>query len=989
MRHFLLCATLVLVASLPAAAATSFIHTETSTMPLAGIAATTTLPAPATCDVVFRLVEPVTAGSLQFEVDYAAAPGGFKGSGPGIPNGGTLECSSLIAGALGAFNDDDEARSLTAAIIKTVGFTGPVALASCVFELDDDVAPVADDFVITVTDAKDPQVVPIVPTPTVDVSDIDCTHCGDGLPDLGEECDDGNLVDGDGCSSTCMVETGWDCAGFPPVCTENCGDGLVVGTEACDDGNYASGDGCSPSCGIEAGWNCPDEQSPCTELCGDGFVTGSEQCDDGNTESRQGEACSGACTWFGCCDSDGSGSVTASDALLILLSAVNPARGPCDRCLCDSITSPSPWPVSAVDSLACLRVAVGIATQTACPACEATTLPVETLEEIADVEAQEVWGQNVARGTGVPTYDDDGNVFSYIFPYAIGAPAAPAEADILEAVATASARHARRDEAFYADVVNQVGEMGSVQVAASMNDFPILAVLHSLHPYFLSQAAATEKAKTLLGTSDVALQGLLYLGPHEEYFQFDSESDSVSLQVHTLLSRDEVRAMTLESAPSTTKRTAFAPEVARRRDAAWHELAERAADPFAEPVEPRTITVIPNRTSIPVVDWTCWCVPTSMTMIAGFSDYYDAASSGTTTGYGRIIDYWHEQECNQNVPNFMDELTDVIDTSKCPAGCKWSSTSLEGILNTTNKYNFTLHEVAGTSSNDWAWQPLTDEIDTGRPVFWSVGPKGAHTMVAYGYRTSGSEKFVITYNTWGVTAAEQMAEYNYDQWSGAAIKYSGVGWLTPGGSTAPDHAVLRSPRGNEVLFGSSQIQWEVWGTTITKTTISFSADAGNTWTVLASNLPTTTGINNYSWNASTVTSEGRIKIQAYSTSGEYIAGDGSPDNFYVQSQADLVLVSSPTSGLCQKNPSGQLLVKIKNQGTTPAGASMTRIVFSPGGTVFAGAPAIAAGATANVAVTMPSACYDPDCSFTITIDVNDDVGEANEGNNSGNGTCVG
>jgi cysteine-rich repeat protein len=34
-----------------------------------------------------------------------------------------------------------------------------------------------------------------------------CTHayigCGDGERDMDEECDDGNYVDGDGCSSAC------------------------------------------------------------------------------------------------------------------------------------------------------------------------------------------------------------------------------------------------------------------------------------------------------------------------------------------------------------------------------------------------------------------------------------------------------------------------------------------------------------------------------------------------------------------------------------------------------------------------------------------------------------------------------------------------------------------------------------------------------------------------------------------------------------------
>jgi cysteine-rich repeat protein len=40
--------------------------------------------------------------------------------------------------------------------------------------------------------------------------------CGDGHLDAGEECDDGNRVDGDGCSSKCTIEVGWSCETCPP-----------------------------------------------------------------------------------------------------------------------------------------------------------------------------------------------------------------------------------------------------------------------------------------------------------------------------------------------------------------------------------------------------------------------------------------------------------------------------------------------------------------------------------------------------------------------------------------------------------------------------------------------------------------------------------------------------------------------------------------------------------------------------------------------------
>lgn len=41
------------------------------------------------------------------------------------------------------------------------------------------------------------------------------TVCGDGLVATTEACDDGNLINGDGCDSTCVVEADFSCFAFP------------------------------------------------------------------------------------------------------------------------------------------------------------------------------------------------------------------------------------------------------------------------------------------------------------------------------------------------------------------------------------------------------------------------------------------------------------------------------------------------------------------------------------------------------------------------------------------------------------------------------------------------------------------------------------------------------------------------------------------------------------------------------------------------------
>jgi cysteine-rich repeat protein len=63
--------------------------------------------------------------------------------------------------------------------------------------------------------------------------------CGNGMLNLGEECDDGNTRDNDGCSAKCKYEY--------------CGDGIVQAPlgEQCDDGGYRNDDGCDMFCQIE------------------------------------------------------------------------------------------------------------------------------------------------------------------------------------------------------------------------------------------------------------------------------------------------------------------------------------------------------------------------------------------------------------------------------------------------------------------------------------------------------------------------------------------------------------------------------------------------------------------------------------------------------------------------------------------------------------------------------------------------------------------
>jgi cysteine-rich repeat protein len=114
----------------------------------------------------------------------------------------------------------------------------------------------------------------------LDTFDCDLPSCGDGVLDLGEECDEGVENSNQGrCLSNCRLAV--------------CGDGLVwQGVEECDEGAGNSDtepDACRTSC-----------QSP---TCGDGVVDSGEECDEGAGRSdTEPDACRTSCDWASCGD---------------------------------------------------------------------------------------------------------------------------------------------------------------------------------------------------------------------------------------------------------------------------------------------------------------------------------------------------------------------------------------------------------------------------------------------------------------------------------------------------------------------------------------------------------------------------------------------------------------------------------------------------------------------------------------------------------------
>jgi cysteine-rich repeat protein len=178
---------------------------------------------------------------------------------PPVPGRGALTVSLLLlAGASAACFTEPEAQSCPTGIYCPAGARCAARQAACIFD-----------------------------------------DCGDGVLQPGEVCDDGNILDGDGCSHDCQSD-------------ESCGNWIIdtaVG-EVCDDGNTLPGDGCAADC-------------KSLEKCGDSRVDPGEDCDSGG-ESR---GCNADCTWARhgdgkvnaaageACDGDGAGNGNGVDCL--------------------------------------------------------------------------------------------------------------------------------------------------------------------------------------------------------------------------------------------------------------------------------------------------------------------------------------------------------------------------------------------------------------------------------------------------------------------------------------------------------------------------------------------------------------------------------------------------------------------------------------------------------------------------------------------------
>jgi len=124
------------------------------------------------------------------------------------------------------------------------------------------------------------------------------SECGNGIVELPEVCDDGNLLDGDCCSSACGLEPSTtvcratvgecdaaeQCTGFSAECPADAV--FAAGVGCGDDGNACTDDICDGAGACAH----PDNSAPCDDGL---FCNGADLCDQGACDLHAGDPCSG------------------------------------------------------------------------------------------------------------------------------------------------------------------------------------------------------------------------------------------------------------------------------------------------------------------------------------------------------------------------------------------------------------------------------------------------------------------------------------------------------------------------------------------------------------------------------------------------------------------------------------------------------------------------------------------------------------------------
>ena len=521
---------------------------------------------------------------------------------------------------------------------------------------------------------------------------------------------------------------------------------------------------------------------------------------------------------------------------------------------------------------------------------ERDIISIEQLQQAANNFAGQRWG-NVDPADPIPYYAPSGNIIAYGFNYAIDKEfpehGRPQFLNESEADTDGVSKNMRWGVNEYAHLImgNNINRTALVRFIAAMSDE------YAYYDEVREMAATALPVKT-----SPVLDKIYFLTPMLKYYKFDAGSESVYVRIFPpakVLSEEEFQAEYVDNfnidevLPLGTKES-------------WDYYLSTATQ---KSVQSATY-ILYQAECVPFLDWSYGCGPTAGAMLL---DYWDNLSEYSGSNYGNLTKYhFHRYDPVQGDEDYNVTSAQLkcgtemgvnasggISDAVLGSGCVSAANSFA-----CGSYNFTQNTTHyGTGVNITKWNHQIGEINAGRP--WLCATTG-HATTAIGYEIYGSTSFMILHNTW--YPPNDWWDYTlcykvYDIYPGGGYG-AHIGVLTPNGDPGYNH------NGNgEILYSGNmyEITWDYdsYGGSYCK--LYYSTDAGTYYTSITANTPND---GSFLWSVPSGLSstEGRIKIEVYSSTNTLMGSDASWGNFKFMTGGSIVTLSSDVAVTTSTDP---------------------------------------------------------------------------------------
>ena len=514
-------------------------------------------------------------------------------------------------------------------------------------------------------------------------------------------------------------------------------------------------------------------------------------------------------------------------------------------------------------------------------------VPIEKLQQAADRFAGQTWG-TVGAAQAIPYYDANDNVVAYCFNYALGKDFP--EKENLYSIEELDEHGITKVERW------GNGEYANLVMGNNLDRISMIRHINALSEEYAFGDKVEEMATQALGEGAV-LDKVYYYNPLLKYYKYDLGGSSVYVRIFPPMKTLTPAEFQKEYVAKFDLNTLLPPA----EKGAWeYYLGEtNSLKSITSPV------YITHYEVMPYLDWSYGCSPTSGGMILG---YWDNLSQYSSSDYSNLSKYhfyrtYSPGGTDYNVSTAQQWCAFYMNTDWSDGGTSEPDIGpgMTGAANSSNcgSYSFTQSTSVSytTGTNTAKLNGFKGEVDNNRPLVTSIP---GHSVACVGYEVIGANTMMLVHNTWNEGIDDH---WNYTQIDRLIYLYPGGQYGTHVKLTSPigDPAYNHNGNGEDIYAGNVwEITWNYETLSGSYCKLYYSTNAGSSWTSITTN---TLNDGSYLWTTpNTSTSQGRVKIEVYSSGGVLQGADGSWGNFNLVTGGSIVTLYTDASQATTVDP---------------------------------------------------------------------------------------